>query len=77
MDPTPAEAHWHMRQVENHARYFRMMGNRTIEDRDFDEAAVHHLLDELTDAKTVLCSTVGAYRDGGFSDQRRGLQVTF
>ena len=33
-----AEAHWHMVQVENHSRYLRMMGNRTMEDSDIDEA---------------------------------------
>ena len=54
MDPVPAEAHWHMEQVENHARYLGMMGNRTKEDLDIDEADFPQLLDELTDAKNSL-----------------------
>ena len=29
--------HWHMGQVENHARYLRKMGNRTVEDLDIHE----------------------------------------
>ena len=28
VDAVPAEAHWHMEQVENHARYLRMMGTQ-------------------------------------------------
>ena len=41
VDPVPAEA-----QVENHARYLRMMGNRTLEDCDIYEADFQQLLDE-------------------------------
>ena len=40
MDPVPAEAQWHMEQVENHARCLRVMGNRTLGDMDIDEADV-------------------------------------
>ena len=54
MDPVLAEAHWRMRQVENHARYLRMVGNRTVEDLDIDEADFQQLLDELTDANNNL-----------------------
>ena len=54
MDPVLAEAHWRKRQVENHARYLRMMGNRTVEDLDIDEADFQQLLDELTDANNNL-----------------------
>ena len=42
------------RQVENHARYLRMMGNRTVEDLDIDEADFQQLLGELTDANNNL-----------------------
>ena len=52
MDTVPADAHWHMEQIENHARYLRMMGNRTVEDQD--EADSQQLLDELTNAKNNL-----------------------
>ena len=50
----PAEAHWHMGQVENHARYLRMMGKPRMEDMIIDEVDVQKLLDELTDAKNNL-----------------------
>ena len=38
MDLVPAEAQWHMGQVENHARYLRVLGNRMMEDMDIDAA---------------------------------------
>ena len=41
----------HAEALENHARYLRMMGNRTMEDLLIDEAECQQLLDELTDAK--------------------------
>ena len=56
VDTVLAEAHWHMEQLENHARYLRVMGNRTVEDVDIDEADFQQLLDELTDAKKS-CTT--------------------
>ena len=37
VDLVLAEGHWHMRQVENHARCLRMMGNRTTEDMATNE----------------------------------------
>ena len=43
VDPVPAEAHWHVEQVEHHARYLRMMGNRTMEDLDITEADFQQL----------------------------------
>ena len=46
-----------MGQVENHARYLRMMRNRTMEDMGSDEADVQQLLDELTGAKKQSCTT--------------------
>ena len=48
VDPFRAEAYWHMEQVENHARYLRVVCNRTLEDTDIDEADFQQLLDELT-----------------------------
>ena len=53
VDPVPAETHWHIEQVENHARYLRMM-DRTVEDLDIDDADFQVLLDELTGAKNNL-----------------------
>ena len=50
----PAEAHWHIEQVESHARYLRRMGKRAMEHLDIDDADVQHLLDELTDATNDL-----------------------
>ena len=41
-------------KVENHARYLRMIGNRTMGDSDIDEANFQQLLDEFTDAKNKL-----------------------
>ena len=49
----------HMVQVENNARCLRMMGNRTMEDLDIDEAECQLLLDELTDAKNNLVQHTG------------------
>ena len=63
--PVPAEAHWHLRQVDNHARFLRMMGNRTMEDLDSDEAEFQQILAELTDAKNNFCTTMDSYRDTG------------
>ena len=54
VDTVLAEARWLMEHVENHARYLRMMGNRTMEDLDIDEADFQHLLEELTDANKNL-----------------------
>ena len=48
-----------MELVENHARYLRMMGHRTMEDVDIDEADSQQLLDELTDAKNHLAQHNG------------------
>ena len=50
----PAEAHWHIEQVESNARYLRRMGNRTMEHLDIDEADFQQLLNELTDAANNL-----------------------
>ena len=50
VDPVLVEAHWHMVQVENHARYLRMTGNRTMEDLVIDEVS-KRLLDELINSK--------------------------
>ena len=64
-----AEAHLHMRQVENHARNLRMMGNREMEDLDIDEAYFRQLLNELTDAKkTIWYNPMDNCRDNGFLD---------
>ena len=54
-----AEAHRHMEQVENHTGNLRMVGNRTMEDLDIDEADFQQLLDELTDAKNNLAQHNG------------------
>ena len=34
VEPTPAEAHWQVGQVENNARYLRQVGYRIVEDID-------------------------------------------
>ena len=62
MDLVPAEAHWHMVHVKNHARGFRMMGNRTMEDVDSDEADFQQLLGRV-DGCEILCGTMGTCRD--------------
>ena len=56
MDPVLAEAHLHMEQARNRARYLCMMGSRTVEDLDIDEADFQQLLDELTDARKQSCT---------------------
>ena len=53
-EPTPAEAHWQMGQVENNARYLRQMGYRIVEDIDVSQSDFQTKLDELTDAKNSL-----------------------
>ena len=54
VEPTPAEAHWQMGQVENNARYLREMGHKILEDIDVSQSDFQTLLDELTDAKNSL-----------------------
>ena len=54
VEPTPAEAHWQMEQVENNARYLRQMGNRIVEDIGVSQSDFQTMLDELTDAKNSL-----------------------
>ena len=54
VEPTPAEAHWQMGQVENNARYLRQMGYRIVEDIDVSQSDFQTMLDEVTDAKNSL-----------------------
>ena len=54
VEPTPAEAHWQMGQVENNASYLRQMGYRIVEDIDVSQSDFQTMLDELTDAKNSL-----------------------
>ena len=54
VEPTPAEAHWQMGQVENNARYLRQMGYRIVEDIDVSQSDFQTMLDELTDAKNSM-----------------------
>ena len=54
VEPTPAEAHWQMGQVEDNARYLRQMGYRIVEDVDASQSDFQTMLDELTDAKNSL-----------------------
>ena len=54
VEPTPAEAHWQMGQVENNARYLRQMGYRIVEDIDVSQSDFQTMLDELTVAKNSL-----------------------
>ena len=54
VEPTPAEAHWQMGQMENNARYLRQMGYRIVEDIDVSQSDFQTMLDELTDAKNSL-----------------------
>ena len=52
VEPTPAEAHWQMGQVETQCtRYLRQMEYKILEDIDVSEGDFQTLLDELTDAK--------------------------
>ena len=68
VEPTPAEAHWQMGQVENNARYLRQMGYRIVEDIDVSQGDFQTLLDELTDAqRTVWCNTMDTCQDSGCS----------
>ena len=53
VEPTQAEAHWQIGQVENNARYLRQMGFSIVEDIDVSQSDFQTMLDELTDAKTV------------------------
>ena len=59
VEPTPAEAHWQMGQVENNARYLRQMGYKILEDIDVSEGDFQTMLDELTDAKNSLVQQNG------------------
>ena len=77
VDPGLADAHWHMGQDENQARELRVTGNRAMEDMDIGEADFQLLLDEVTDPKTILCSTRDTCRHNGCSNQHRGFQATF
>ena len=54
VEPTPAEAHWQMGQVENNARYLHQVGYRIVEDIDMSQSDFQTMLDELTDAKNSL-----------------------
>ena len=54
VEPTPAEAHWQMGQVENNARYLRQIGYRIVEGVDVSQSDFQTMLDELTDAKNSL-----------------------
>ena len=38
VEPTPAETHWQMGQVENKARYLRQMRYRLVEDIDVSQS---------------------------------------
>ena len=59
VEPTTAEAHWQMGQVENNARYLRQVGYKILEDIDVSEGDFQTLLDELTDAKNSLVQQNG------------------
>ena len=78
LDTVPAEALWHIGQVQNHARFLRIMGKRTVEILDdIDESDLQQLLDVLTDAKTILCNTMETCRDNGFGDHLLVFWATF
>ena len=59
VEPTPAEAHWQMGQVENNARYLREVGCRIVEDIDVSQGDFQTMLNELTDAKNGLVQLNG------------------
>ena len=44
VEPTPAEAHWQMGQVENNVRYLRQMGYRIVEDIDVSQSDFQTML---------------------------------
>ena len=44
VEPTLAEAHWQMGQVENNARYLRQMGYRIVEDIDVSQSDFQTML---------------------------------
>ena len=54
VEPTPAQAHWQMGQVENNARYLRRMGYRIVKDIDVSQSDFQTMIDKLTDAKNSL-----------------------
>ena len=54
VEPTLAEAHWQMGQVENNVRYLRQMGYRIVEDIDVSQSDFQKMLNELADAKNSL-----------------------
>ena len=64
VEPTPAEAHRQMGQVENNARYLRQMGYKILEDIDVSEGDFQTMLDELTDAKKR-CNRVDTWQGNG------------
>ena len=59
MEPTLAESHWQMGQVENNARYLRQIGYRIVEDIDVSQSDFQTMHDELTDAKDSLVQQNG------------------
>ena len=59
VEPTPAQAHWQMGQVENNARYLRQMGYTILEDIEVLQSDFQTLLGELTDAKMDSCQGSG------------------
>ena len=54
VEPTLAEAHWQMGQVENNARYLRQMEYRIVGGIGVSQSNFQTMLDELTDAKNSL-----------------------
>ena len=54
VEPTPAEAHWHIGQVEINARYLRQIRYKILEDIGVSQSDFQTMLDELTDAKNSL-----------------------
>ena len=54
VEPTPAEAHWYIGQVENNAWYLRQMEYRIVEDIDVSQSDFQTMLDEQMDAKNSL-----------------------
>ena len=59
VEPTAAEAHWQMGQVENNARYLRQIGHKILEDIDVSQNDFQTSHDELTDAKNSLVQQSG------------------
>ena len=74
VEPTPAEAHWRMGQVEKMPGILRQMGYRIVEDIDVSQSDFQTMLDELTDAKNSLVQHNGYIKTVGVRADSSGAR---